>query len=766
MKRTIFILISTFYILTSAFAQHVVPTPDCAEAGFSVQVKRYNLEPREWTAYSSRVLCQLPDFDMNATLVQKNTYGSRMDRRVTATGFFRTEKIGDRWWLIDPNGYLHFDVGVCAVNKNSSPRNQAAYAAKYNSNRTNWMRATKDSLKHYGFYSLTAWTEEANVMVDKAASPRGYTPIFNFNSNYNSRRKDANYSSNGYGNTALKTPSGISLHFFDAEFQAFCNHYARSKCQPLANDKDIIGWFSDNELPFTTHTLIKFLQVNDNAYEGFVAAKNYVESKGFSVNDVINGNTPAGASLSLSKLKSNWFYVLVNRYYSCVKNAMRQYVPNHLYIGSRLHIPNSEEPGILQAANENLDVVSLNTYRVWYHSREKAEFWEQYIDKPFLVTEFYAKGEDVFDSQGNKFGNTSGAGWVVHTQTERGYFYQTFCLGMLEAKNCVGWHHFKYMDNDPEDPGQSDPSNIDSNKGLVDNDYDYYNGMIVLAKQLNDRLYNLLDYFDGRYKNPEPEGNIVSIEPEADANYKNSTNEGTAQNLAIKEADPYRQALVRFDITSMPENFAWAGFRIVSTRTITDPQTNYYTIEVVDNNSWSETGLTKNNIPASSYLYYYSWHQNTSIVANVTSAVRKAKQLGKTKITFKIRASIQGTPDYISFGSRENSDPAKRPQLQYAMQIAADTDDNIIFNDNNLKIYPNPVVDKFIINNEQLTINNVEIYDISGRKMNNFQFHRQTNSMENYQFNIDVSALSNGIYFVSAGNKTGKFIKKTHNNNR
>jgi hypothetical protein len=749
MKSTKLIAIFLLAAIYTAQAQHVVPVPNSNDANFAVMVKRYNLDPREWTAYTSRVVSQLPGFDMGQTFVQKNTYGSRLDRRATATGFFRTEKIGDRWWIIDPQGYLHIDVGVCAVNKNSSQRNVAAYAAKYGSNRTTWMRATKDSLKYYGFYSLTAWTEQANVNVDKTAKPRGYTPIFNFSTTYNSRRRDANYASNGYGNSAYSTPSGISLHFFDPEFQAFCNHYARINCQPLANDIDILGWFSDNELPFTTHTLVKYLGVSDHAYPGYVAAKQYVESKGFTTADVINGTTTSGASVSLSQLKADWFYVLVNRYYSCVKTALRQYVPHHLYIGSRLHIPNSEEPGILRAASDNLDIVSFNTYRVWFQSKEKADFWESYIDKPFLVTEFYAKGEDVFDRQGNKFGNTSGAGWVVYTQKERGFFYQTFCLGMLEAKNCVGWHHFKYMDNDPEDPGDSDPSNVDSNKGLVDNDYDYYNAMLNEAKTLNDRLYNLLDYFDSRYVNPAAVDNIVSIEPEADANYRNTANEGTAANLAIKEADPYRQSLVRFDISSIPANFAWVGFKLTATRTITDSQTNLYAIDIVDDNTWSETGLTKSNMPVSSYYNIYAWNTNTGILANVTGAVRKAKQLGKTKITFKIRTAIQGTSDYMSFGSRENADTDKRPKLQYAMQVTGIADNKA---NNNIVCYPNPVGDELFVQSEQAELSNIEIFDSLGKRIIN---HKLGNGKS-----IDVSALSSGFYFIKSGNYQGKFIKK------
>lgn len=668
MKHIIFTAIA-FLLSPILMAQHIVPVPDCNEPGFSVLAKRYNREPRDWTPMPSRVVCQLPGFDMNETFIEKNVYGSRTDRRVNATGFFRTEKIDGRWWIVDPEGYLQINVGVCAVNKNSSNRNRAALAEKYNNSGTEWMRATKDSLKHYGFYAATAWTDQSNINVDKETNPMSYTPIFNFATTYSSRRRDTNYERYGYGNASYSNISGISLHFFDPEFPAFCDHFAKTNCRPYENDPDVLGFFSDNELPFTDHTLTKYLGVSDKTYSGYIAAKNYVESKGFTVSDVIAGKTTSGATTTLSQLKEDWFYVLAARYYSCVREAIKKYAPNHMYIGSRLHIPSLDSEGIVKAAGDNVDIITFNTYNVWYTSKEKAAFWATRGDHPFLVTEFYAKGEDVFDLQGNKFGNTSGVGYIVYTQKERGYFYQTFCLGMLEAKNCVGWHHFKYMDNDPDDPGDSDPSNVDSNKGLVDNDYDYYTDMVNEAKTLNDRLYNLVDYFDHGSTNPNPIGEIGTISAEADANYKNTTNEGTAENLAVKEVDPYRQSIVRFDLTPLPVGFAYAGFKITGTRDISDPQTNVYAIDVVDDNNWSETSVVKTNMPVSSYIGIHIWNTNTGTTANVTDYVKEAIEKGKTKISFKIRTSTQGTPDYMTFGSRENPDATKRPVLEYAMQV-------------------------------------------------------------------------------------------------
>jgi hypothetical protein len=68
---------------------------------------------------------------------------------------------------------------------------------------------------------------------------------------------------------------------------------------------------------------------------------------------------------------------------------------------------------------------------------------------------------------------------------------------MLKSKTCVGWHFFKYQDNDPEATGV-DPSNTDANKGLVNNQYVPYLPLGVEMKTLNQSVYQMQDYFDQR----------------------------------------------------------------------------------------------------------------------------------------------------------------------------------------------------------------------------------------------------------------------------
>jgi hypothetical protein len=61
----------------------------------------------------------------------------------------------------------------------------------------------------------------------------------------------------------------------------------------------------------------------------------------------------------------------------------------------------------------------------------------------------------------------------------------------------VGWHWFKYIDNDPTAPNP-EPSNLDSIKGIVSNEYKPYTVLLDTIKQLNARVYGVIDLVDRR----------------------------------------------------------------------------------------------------------------------------------------------------------------------------------------------------------------------------------------------------------------------------
>ena len=70
-------------------------------------------------------------------------------------------------------------------------------------------------------------------------------------------------------------------------------------------------------------------------------------------------------------------------------------------------------------------------------------------------------------------------------------------MKLMEAKNCIGYDWFKYLDNDPTDLS-ADLSNRDSNKGIYTIHYEEYTALTDQMKKLNFNKYSLIEFFDGR----------------------------------------------------------------------------------------------------------------------------------------------------------------------------------------------------------------------------------------------------------------------------
>jgi hypothetical protein len=66
-----------------------------------------------------------------------------------------------------------------------------------------------------------------------------------------------------------------------------------------------------------------------------------------------------------------------------------------------------------------------------------------------------------------------------------------------ETKACVGRHWSKYADNSPADL-TTDPSDRDSNKGIVTSRHEPYERLLAGMKEMNREVYALADHFDGR----------------------------------------------------------------------------------------------------------------------------------------------------------------------------------------------------------------------------------------------------------------------------
>jgi hypothetical protein len=229
-------------------------------------------------------------------------------------------------------------------------------------------------------------------------------------------------------------------------------------------------------MPFRFKSLDNYLSLPEND-PGYKAAKKWIEDNSLTKETIKDIH------------REEFMALVAEKYFSSVSKALKKYDPNHMYIGARFYSSEKNYPGFMKAAGKYLDIISNNYYNKWTPDSTDMVNWTKWSGRPFIITEYYTKGED------SGMPNQSGAGWIVKTQRDRGLFYQNYNLALLESGNCVGWHYFKYQDNDPTAKGV-DPSNTDSNKGIVNNNYEVWTPMMELMKELNTRVYSIIEYFD------------------------------------------------------------------------------------------------------------------------------------------------------------------------------------------------------------------------------------------------------------------------------
>ena len=343
-----------------------------------------------------------------------NRYGSYKYLRADSTGYFHVQKIDGRWWLIDPDGYA-------GINR-----------------------------------AVTSFADPTTVQ---------YTRRYNFYQTYKSKRK------NYYPD--FTTPSGDYVFVLDPKFETFCMEAAESNISPFVAERDMIGWFTDNEIPFNEDQLGYLITRLDSLDPSRSAARAWAIEHGITENDI-----RSGSSKVTDNIKKQFAGYLAERYFSVVQQAIRNVDNVHMILGSRLHGRPRANSYVVNASHAHTDVTSVNFYDRYNPNDQIAKStWT--MDHPCLVTEFYTKDITVYSSE------QSGAGWYVPNQQTRGYWYENTCLELLASKCYIGWQYFRYMD----DSGNS-------NKGIVSLNKEEYTDMTLLMRELNEQVYALCDYYD------------------------------------------------------------------------------------------------------------------------------------------------------------------------------------------------------------------------------------------------------------------------------
>ncbi|QMV43975.1 hypothetical protein [Cohnella cholangitidis] len=450
---------------------------------------------REETPFATRSLETIKGYRPPSALLEFDRWGGRIDKFYGATGFFRVVRDEGRFWIVDPDGHPCYHTAISQVSAHTSP-NTVKNAVDNFGSVEGWADTATERLRELGFTAVGMWSDES--LVHQSKTPIGICGTAYFITTYGDRN---GLTKPSVGHKVFAHNNAMPV--FDPMFETFAHDYAREVTAELKGKPDVVGWFSDNELPANLNMLERFLTLDPNE-----ACNRYSLAVAWTFLKHESGLDDPKIEDATDDIRERFRGAVYDRYFRVVATALKVADPNHLYLGSRFMFlgPHFMDgtllgEGMMRAAGRWCDVISVNYYMAWTPDGKEIEKWALWSGKPLIISEWYAMASD------SGMANATGAGFRVATQKDRARFYQNFALWLVECPWFVGFHWFKYSDNDPTD-ANAEASNLNGNKGIVTTQFVEWTDLTDEMMELNGQIYSLIDFFDRRNSVLDTVGNV------------------------------------------------------------------------------------------------------------------------------------------------------------------------------------------------------------------------------------------------------------------
>ena len=387
-----------------------------------------------------------------------------------ATGFFRTQKVNGKWWLIDPDGNLFFSQGIdCVRMTDSTPveereswfDSQLWQSPEFQSFVSRG-RAIKDyytnkTVKCFSFAGANLqrkygenWRQIYSELVHKRLRSWGLNTIGNWSDEQVRLMRKTPYTDNiSSGRTPpIQGSEGYWGKFpdvFDPSFKRNLRESMANKKGKSAGDPWCIGYFSDNEMSWGDEYSLSigalkspseqpakkvFIENLKAKYNSIEALNKVWGTKYESWDDLSKSQTAPDKTKARDDLLS--FYTsIAEEYFKTVREVIKEVAPQQLYLGCRFAWVN---PLAAKASAKYCDVVSYNIYR-----RDVRDFkFNGEADVPLIIGEFHfgALDRGMFHT-----------GLVpTSSQEDRAQSYFNYVKSVFEHPQFVGCHWFQYQD--------------------------------------------------------------------------------------------------------------------------------------------------------------------------------------------------------------------------------------------------------------------------------------------------------------------------------
>jgi hypothetical protein len=428
------------------------------------------------------------DAQLNArpSLPDRDEYGGwASGPQLEATGYFRTERRDGAWWLVTPSGHLFFSLGM-----NSAGAAEGNTVVQGREHMFQWLPAPDDPLatnygsseqsaplgltikfvrgrtfrfytanlaRKYGADWLKRW--RANALARLRAW--GFNTIGNWSDPELYEQDQIPYTVTLSVQGAIaRIPSstaywGQMLDPFDPLFREAVDTSVRRDAGCI-HSRWCIGYFVDNELSWGTETDERsryslalgtltlsagspakqtFVEQLRKRYQSITAFNDAWHSHFNDWSDVLaSPHRPQGDFTNeMSEDMRMFLRALARQYFQTIREALRSYDPNHLYLGSRFAWYTAES---VEACAEFCDIVSFNIYEPMIE-QPKWQFLDR-LGKPAIIGEFHMGATDrgMFHPG------------LVRTpdQSARAATFTRYVRSVVDNPALVGCHYFQYID--------------------------------------------------------------------------------------------------------------------------------------------------------------------------------------------------------------------------------------------------------------------------------------------------------------------------------
>ncbi len=438
---------------------------------------------------------------------QLDRFGGWKGKTFKATGFFRTEYDGKRWWLVTPEGnaflsfginHLHSDLWRQDFNREAWQKKLGVDDlqdwSKFSAALREWFLKT---CREFGFNTVGVHTS-LNI-TNKPQPALAYMQPIKFVD---------------IPHWKTEVPDSHFLDVFDDAFERRCDGMAKSAAAPddpfllgytmtdcpLFTEEDCrerpdviggarrtsrIGWPRRlRNLGADAAGKAAYVQTMRDIYRGSIAEFNATYSTSFDSFDALASAKNWRAHTDLSngnETRDNVEFLkrVVAKYYQTTRDAIRRYDPNHLFLGDKLNANTDTVDTVLPITSQYTDVVLYQMYGRYEVQNPGLDRWSKAVDQPFI------NGDSSFTMITEFMPRPYGP--VADSLKQRAKWTAEFFLQAFARPDFVGWHYCGLIDATQQVPRKQDRQH----SGLLNGYGEPYPELLKAIKGCADELYEI-----------------------------------------------------------------------------------------------------------------------------------------------------------------------------------------------------------------------------------------------------------------------------------